>query len=88
MNQVYLTDSFLLPFANGMLSKCNCAYFHLIYFLHFCIFHRHVFISFTREIEFMKKEEDHSKLLEERDQKYAEQLKIYQEKVKQYYILK
>lgn len=36
----------------------------------------------------MKKEDDHSKLLEERDQKYAEQLKIYQEKVKLYYILK
>ncbi|NWU63548.1 NEB1 protein, partial [Pterocles burchelli] len=34
-----------------------------------------------KEIEFMKKEEDHSKLLEERDQKYAEQLKIYQEKI-------
>ncbi|XP_063196816.1 neurabin-1-like isoform X3 [Chroicocephalus ridibundus] len=34
-----------------------------------------------KEIEFMKKEEDHSRLLEERDQKYAEQLKIYQEKI-------
>ncbi|NXC37709.1 NEB1 protein, partial [Penelope pileata] len=34
-----------------------------------------------KEIEFMKKEEDHSKVLEERDQKYAEQLKIYQEKI-------
>ncbi|KFP68891.1 Neurabin-1, partial [Cariama cristata] len=34
-----------------------------------------------KEIEFMKKEEDHSKLLEERDQKYAEQLKICQEKI-------
>jgi len=32
----------------------------------------------------MKKEEDHSRLLEERDQKYAEQLKIHQEKVKRY----
>lgn len=58
--------------------------------LHFYIllFHIYVYISFTREIEFMKKEDDHSRLLEERDQKYAEQLKIYQEKVKQYYILK
>ncbi|XP_010291323.1 PREDICTED: neurabin-1-like [Phaethon lepturus] len=34
-----------------------------------------------KELEFMKKEEDHSRLLEERDQKYAEQLKIYQEKI-------
>ncbi|KFU88567.1 Neurabin-1, partial [Chaetura pelagica] len=34
-----------------------------------------------KEIEFMKKEEDHTRLLEERDQKYAEQLKIYQEKI-------
>ncbi|XP_029873079.1 neurabin-1-like isoform X2 [Aquila chrysaetos chrysaetos] len=34
-----------------------------------------------KEIEFMKKEDDHSRLLEERDQKYAEQLKIYQEKI-------
>ncbi|XP_014810103.1 PREDICTED: neurabin-1-like isoform X2 [Calidris pugnax] len=34
-----------------------------------------------KEIEFMKREEDHSRLLEERDQKYAEQLKIYQEKI-------
>ncbi|KAM9287100.1 neurabin-1-like [Morus bassanus] len=34
-----------------------------------------------KEIEFMKKEEDHSRLLQERDQKYAEQLKIYQEKI-------
>ncbi|KAM6071078.1 neurabin-2-like isoform 2-T3 [Chlamydotis macqueenii] len=34
-----------------------------------------------KEIEFMKKEEDHSRLLEERDQEYAEQLKIYQEKI-------
>ncbi|NWQ86302.1 NEB1 protein, partial [Burhinus bistriatus] len=34
-----------------------------------------------KEIEFMKKEEDHSRLLEERDQQYAEQLKIYQEKI-------
>lgn len=34
----------------------------------------------------MKKEEDHSRVLEERDQQYAEQLKIYQEKVTQYYI--
>ncbi|NXH77454.1 NEB1 protein, partial [Hydrobates tethys] len=34
-----------------------------------------------KEIEFMKKEEDHSRLLEERDQKYAEQLKICQEKI-------
>lgn len=58
-------------------------------FLHFSISLFHiVYISFTREIEFMKKEEDHSRLLEERDQKYAEQLKIYQEKVKHYYILK
>lgn len=47
-----------------------------------------IYISFTREIEFMKKEEDHSRLLEERDQKYAEQLKTYQEKVKHNYILK
>ncbi|KAM9189589.1 neurabin-1-like isoform 2-T2 [Mergus octosetaceus] len=34
-----------------------------------------------KEIEFMKKEEDHSRVLEERDQQYAEQLKIYQEKI-------
>ncbi|KFV19360.1 Neurabin-1, partial [Tauraco erythrolophus] len=34
-----------------------------------------------KEIEFVKKEEDHSRLLEERDQRYAEQLKIYQEKI-------
>ncbi|KFV94746.1 Neurabin-1, partial [Eurypyga helias] len=34
-----------------------------------------------KEIEFMKKEEDHARLLEERDQKYAEQLRIYQEKI-------
>ncbi|NWZ48240.1 NEB1 protein, partial [Haliaeetus albicilla] len=34
-----------------------------------------------KEIEFMKKDDDHSRLLEERDQKYAEQLKIYQEKI-------
>ncbi|NXJ05143.1 NEB1 protein, partial [Odontophorus gujanensis] len=34
-----------------------------------------------KEIEFMKKEEDHSRILEERDQKYAEQLKMYQEKI-------
>uniref|UniRef100_A0A8B9QNQ6 Neurabin-1 n=1 Tax=Apteryx owenii TaxID=8824 RepID=A0A8B9QNQ6_APTOW len=34
-----------------------------------------------KEVEFMKKEEDHSRMLEERDQKYAEQLKIYQEKI-------
>ncbi|NXA52100.1 NEB1 protein, partial [Nothocercus julius] len=34
-----------------------------------------------KEVEFMKKEEDHSKMLEERDQKYAEQLKMYQEKI-------
>ncbi|KFO97062.1 Neurabin-1, partial [Calypte anna] len=34
-----------------------------------------------KELEFMKKEEDHTRLLEERDQKYAEQLKIYQEKI-------
>ncbi|NXJ50713.1 NEB1 protein, partial [Spizaetus tyrannus] len=34
-----------------------------------------------KEIEFMKKEDNHSRLLEERDQKYAEQLKIYQEKI-------
>ncbi|XP_061861107.1 neurabin-1-like isoform X2 [Colius striatus] len=34
-----------------------------------------------KEIEFMKKEDDHSRLLEERDQKHAEQLKIYQEKI-------
>ncbi|NXE06067.1 NEB1 protein, partial [Lophotis ruficrista] len=34
-----------------------------------------------KEIEFMKKEEDHSRLIEERDQEYAEQLKIYQEKI-------
>ncbi|NWU37090.1 NEB1 protein, partial [Hylia prasina] len=34
-----------------------------------------------KEIEFMKKEEDHSKLLEERDHKHAEQLQIYQEKI-------
>lgn len=34
-----------------------------------------------KEIEFMKKEENHSRLLEERDQKYAEQLKICQEKI-------
>ncbi|XP_064018649.1 neurabin-1-like isoform X2 [Pogoniulus pusillus] len=34
-----------------------------------------------KEIEFMKKEEDHSRLLEERDQAHAEQMKIYQEKI-------
>ncbi|NWX82242.1 NEB1 protein, partial [Nothoprocta pentlandii] len=34
-----------------------------------------------KEVEFMKKEEDHSRMLEERDQKYAEQLKMYQEKI-------
>ncbi|KFQ36825.1 Neurabin-1, partial [Mesitornis unicolor] len=34
-----------------------------------------------KEIEFLKKEEDHSRLLEERDQQYAEQLKIHQEKI-------
>ncbi|NXX41929.1 NEB1 protein, partial [Tricholaema leucomelas] len=34
-----------------------------------------------KEIEFMKKEEDHSRLLEERDQTHAEQMKIYQEKI-------
>ncbi|XP_042639828.1 neurabin-1 isoform X2 [Tyto alba] len=34
-----------------------------------------------KEVEFMKKDDDHSRLLEERDQKYAEQLKIYQEKI-------
>ncbi|XP_035423818.1 neurabin-1-like isoform X1 [Cygnus atratus] len=34
-----------------------------------------------KEMEFMKKEEDHSRVLEERDQKYAEQLKIHQEKI-------
>ncbi|NXI66547.1 NEB1 protein, partial [Anseranas semipalmata] len=34
-----------------------------------------------KEIEFMKKEEDHSRVLEERDQKYAEQLKTCQEKI-------
>ncbi|XP_064307672.1 neurabin-1 isoform X2 [Phalacrocorax carbo] len=34
-----------------------------------------------KETEFMKKEEDHSRLLQERDQKYAEQLKIHQEKI-------
>ncbi|NWI20686.1 NEB1 protein, partial [Crypturellus soui] len=34
-----------------------------------------------KEVEFIKKEEDHSKMLEERDQKYAEQLKMYQEKI-------
>lgn len=34
----------------------------------------------------MKKEEDHSRVLEERDQKYAEQLKMYQEKVKLLYL--
>ncbi|NXX85041.1 NEB2 protein, partial [Urocolius indicus] len=34
-----------------------------------------------KEIEFMKKEDDLSRLLEERDQKHAEQLKIYQEKI-------
>ncbi|KFV98147.1 Neurabin-1, partial [Fulmarus glacialis] len=34
-----------------------------------------------KEIEFMKKEENHSRLLEERDQKYAEQMKICQEKI-------
>ncbi|NXF93197.1 NEB1 protein, partial [Eubucco bourcierii] len=34
-----------------------------------------------KEIEFMKKEEDHSRLLEERDQMHAEQMKIYQEKI-------
>ncbi|NXT39625.1 NEB1 protein, partial [Pelecanoides urinatrix] len=34
-----------------------------------------------KEIEFMKKEENHSRLLEERDQKYAEQLKMCQEKI-------
>ncbi|NXW16566.1 NEB1 protein, partial [Circaetus pectoralis] len=34
-----------------------------------------------KETEFMKKDDDHSRLLEERDQKYAEQLKIYQEKI-------
>ncbi|NXK10469.1 NEB1 protein, partial [Herpetotheres cachinnans] len=34
-----------------------------------------------KEIEFMKKEEDHSRLLEERDQKYAGQLKMHQEKI-------
>lgn len=57
-------------------------------FLHFYIllFHIYVRISFTREIEFMKKEEDHSRVLEERDQKYAEQLKMYQEKVKLLYL--
>ncbi|XP_027666387.2 neurabin-1-like isoform X1 [Falco cherrug] len=34
-----------------------------------------------KEIEFMKKEENHSRLLEERDQEYAGQLKIHQEKI-------
>ncbi|NXP75621.1 NEB1 protein, partial [Ramphastos sulfuratus] len=34
-----------------------------------------------KEIEFMKKEEDHSRLLEEREQTHAEQMKIYQEKI-------
>lgn len=52
------------------------------------LFHIYVYVFFTRETEFMKKEEDHSRLLEERDQKYAEQLRVYQEKVKEYYILK
>lgn len=63
-----------------------------IYFLYFSTFlhtivpYIYVRISFTREIEFMKKEEDHSRVLEERDQKYAEQLKMYQEKVKLLYL--
>lgn len=57
-----------------------------IYFLYFSTF-LHTIVSyvcmflFTREIEFLKKEEDHLRVLEERDQKYAEQLKVYQEKV-------
>uniref|UniRef100_K7FTD1 Neurabin-1 n=1 Tax=Pelodiscus sinensis TaxID=13735 RepID=K7FTD1_PELSI len=34
-----------------------------------------------KEIEFMKKEEDHTRVLEERDKKHAEQLKILQEEI-------
>ncbi|XP_034641276.1 neurabin-1-like isoform X1 [Trachemys scripta elegans] len=34
-----------------------------------------------KEIEFMKKEEDHTRVLEERDQKHAAQLNIFQEEI-------